>query len=259
MAEAESLIKKLTKASKKIKAISKDGKNNFQGYTFQSESAIKSAVKSAIESVGISIIPSFEILNQRDVKNNKGRVAHIVDVMGSFDITDGNEHLTGTMPGSGLDSGEKATAKACTSAQKYFYKQLFNISDKDEDPDATDSNLAQPNNSQQRNRNTTRSNSYQSQPQRPASNNYQKQPQQPARQAQRPSPQQPTNSKASSEFEELVNEIAINSGSPVSKVRDAIGKTLNANKDYQSMNNADKQKKAISVAKNMLGGKQNGK
>ena len=117
MAETESLIKKITEASKQIKAISKDGKNNFQGYTFQSESAIKSAVKSAIESVGISIIPSFEILNQRDVKNNKGRVAHIVDVMGSFDITDGNEHITGTMPGSGLDNGEKATAKACTRIQ----------------------------------------------------------------------------------------------------------------------------------------------
>ena len=243
MAETESLIKKLTKASKKIKAISKDGKNNFQGYTFQSESAIKSAVKSAIESVGISIIPSFEILNQRDVKNNKGRVAHIVDVMGSFDITDGNEHLTGKMPGSGLDNGEKATAKACTSAQKYFYKQLFNISDKDEDPDATDSNLAQPNSNYQRNNRSLQT------------NNYRQQPRQNVRQPQRPTPQQPTNSKASSEFEELVNEIAINSGSPVANVKEAIGKTLNANKEYQSMSPSDKQQKAIDVAKNMLGEK----
>lgn len=251
MAETESLIKKLTKASKKIKAISKDGKNNFQGYTFQSESAIKSAVKSAIESVGISIIPSFEILNQRDVKNNKGRVAHIVDVMGTFDITDGNEHLKGTMPGSGLDSGEKATAKACTSAQKYFYKQLFNISDKDEDPDATDSNLAQPNSNYQRN------NGYSSQRNNRSlqTNNYRQQPRQNVRQPQRPTPQQPTNSKASSEFEELVNEIAINSGSPVANVKEAIGKTLNANKEYQSMSPADKQQKAIDVAKNMLGEK----
>lgn len=248
MAEAKSLVQKLTEASKQIKAVSKDGKNNFQGYTFQSESAIKAAVKSAIENVGISIVPSFEILNQRDVKNNKGRVAHIVDVMGTFEITDGNEHLEGKMPGSGLDSGEKATAKACTSAQKYFYKQLFNISDKDEDPDATDSNLAQPDNNYQQNGNYSAP-----QNQAPQPNNYRQQSQQPARQAQRPVQRQQTNSKASNEFEELVNEIAINSGSPVSKVRDAIGKTLNANKDYQSMSNADKQKKAISVAKNMLG------
>ena len=250
MAETESLIKKLTEASKQIKAVSKDGKNSFQGYTFQSESAIKSAVKSAIENVGISIIPSFAILNQRDVKNNKGRMAHIVDVLGTFTITDGTEKIKGTMPGSGLDNGEKATAKACTSAQKYFYKQLFNISDKDEDPDATDSNLAQTNSNYQR------SNGYTSQQNRA---NYRRQPQQPIRQAQRPAPQQQTNSKASNEFDELVNKIAVNSGSPVSKVRDAIGKALNANKDYQNKSNADKQKKAISVAKNMLGGNQNGK
>lgn len=250
MAEAESLIKKLTEASKQIKAVSKDGKNNYQGYTFQSESAIKSAVKSAIENVGISIVPSFKILNQRDVKNNKGRMAHIVDVLGTFTITDGTEELKGSMPGSGLDSGEKATAKACTSAQKYFYKQLFNISDKDEDPDATDSNLARSNSN-----NHQQSNGYASQQSRA---NYQQQPQQPTRQTQRRTPQQQTNSKASSEFDELVNKIAVNSGSPVSKVRDAIGKTLNANKDYQSMSNADKQKKAISVAQNMLGGNKNG-
>lgn len=251
MAETESLIKKLTEASKQIKAVSKDGKNSFQGYTFQSESAIKSAVKSAIENVGISIIPSFAILNQRDVKNNKGRMAHIVDVLGTFTITDGTEKIKGTMPGSGLDNGEKATAKACTSAQKYFYKQLFNISDKDEDPDATDNNLAQTNSNYQR------SNGYSSQRNnRPRqTNNYRRQPQQTALQTQRPAPQQPTNSKASSEFEELVNEIAINSGSPVANVKEAIGKTLNANKEYQNMSPADKQKKAIDVAKNMLGEK----
>lgn len=44
------------------------------------------------------------------------------------------------MPGAGSDTGEKAVQKACTSAQKYFYKQLFNITDKDEDLDAQDSN-----------------------------------------------------------------------------------------------------------------------
>lgn len=59
------------------------------------------------------------------------------------------------MPGSGMDTGEKAVAKACTSAQKYFYKQLFNISDHEEDPDATNSDIGatyQQNMPQQTNR-----------------------------------------------------------------------------------------------------------
>lgn len=247
MAETNStaqLVSKLNEASKKIKAVRKDGQNSFQRYSFQSEAAIKSTVKAAIESVGIVITPSYEITGQRDIKNNKGHIAHIVDVLGIFTITDGDSELIGKMPGSGMDTGEKATAKACTSAQKYFYKQLFNISDRDEDPDATDSNLAQRS-SNYRSRSTGKGTLQ--------TNNYQRQPQQPMPQRQQ------TNTKASNEFERLVNKIAVNSGSPVANVREAIGKTLNANKEYQSMSPVDKQKKAISVAKNMLGGNQNGK
>lgn len=242
--EKKGLVAKLNEASKKIKAVRKDGQNTFQRYSFQSEAAIKSTVKVAIESVGIVITPDYKITDQRDIKNNKGHIAHIVDVLGTFTITDGTSELIGRMPGSGMDTGEKATAKACTSAQKYFYKQLFNISDRDEDPDATDSNLAQPSRNYR-----PKNNSKGTAP----NNNYQRQTQQSD-----PHPRQ-SNSQASNEFEELVNKIAINSGSPVANVREAISKTLKANKEYQSMNTTDKQRKAISVAKNMLGSSENGK
>lgn len=134
------LIDKLNQASSHIGPIAKDGKNGFQHYSFQSETAIKYAVEAAIREVGIRVIPNFEVINQYDRKTNKGGVNHFVDVMGTFTITDGAEEIKGSMPGSGQDTGEKAMAKACTSAQKYFYKQLFNITDKDEDPDADDSN-----------------------------------------------------------------------------------------------------------------------
>lgn len=134
------LIEKLTQASSHIGPIAKDGSNGFQHYSFQSETAIKYAVEAAIRNAGIRIIPNFEVINQYDRKTNKGGVNHFVDVMGTFTITDGAEEIKGSMPGSGQDTGEKAMAKACTSSQKYFYKQLFNITDKDEDPDADDSN-----------------------------------------------------------------------------------------------------------------------
>ena len=134
------LIEKLNQASSHIGPIAKDGKNSYQKYSFQSETAIKYAVESAIRDAGIRIIPNYEVINQYDRKTNKGGVNHFVDVMGTFTITDGAEEIKGSMPGSGQDTGEKAMAKACTSAQKYFYKQLFNITDKDEDPDADDSN-----------------------------------------------------------------------------------------------------------------------
>lgn len=139
-AKKTNLVQKLNEASSHIGPIAKDGKNSYQKYSFQSETAIKYAVESAIRDVGIRIIPQYDVINQYDKTSKKGGENHFVDVMGTFTITDGSDSIVGTMPGSGQDSGEKAMAKACTSAQKYFYKQLFNITDKDEDPDADDSN-----------------------------------------------------------------------------------------------------------------------
>ena len=102
--EKKGLVAKLNEASKKIKAVRKDGQNTFQRYSFQSEAAIKSTVKVAIESVGIVITPDYKITDQRDIKNNKGHIAHIVDVLGTFTITDGTSELIGRMPGRGKDT-----------------------------------------------------------------------------------------------------------------------------------------------------------
>lgn len=148
MAETEnnsSLISKLVKATESIGAIEKDGKNQRQGYKFQSESAIKSAVKRAITSVGLAIIPSYEVTRSYEQQAKSGSMQLYVDVLGTFVITDGDDKIVGSMPGTGQDTGDKAVQKACTSAQKYFYKQLFNISDQDDDPDMlTSEPIAEP-------------------------------------------------------------------------------------------------------------------
>lgn len=134
------LAKKIAKANKDIGAIAKDGNNNYQRYSFQSEAAIKAAVQRVISDNKFAIVPSFEIVDREQQTTQKGGINNFVYVLGTFTITDGIETLIGSMPGAGSDTGEKAVQKACTSAQKYFYKQLFNITDKDEDPDAQDSN-----------------------------------------------------------------------------------------------------------------------
>lgn len=134
------LAKKIAKANKEIGVIAKDGNNRYQNYGFQSESAIKAAVQRVLSENYFSIIPNFKIIDREQQTTSKGNVNNFVYVEGTFTITDGVETLVGSMPGTGSDTGEKAVQKACTSAQKYFYKQLFNITDKDEDPDAQDSN-----------------------------------------------------------------------------------------------------------------------
>ncbi|MGX5377602.1 ERF family protein [Ligilactobacillus sp. LYQ135] len=135
----DNLIQKLSKAMLQITPVEKDGQNKYQHYSFQSEGAIKSVVKKALSDNGIMIIPKYEIIQQYDRKSAKGSITHYVDVMGTFTITDGNEKIFGKMAGSGQDTSEKAMVKAETTAQKYFYKQLFNISDQEEDPDSSDS------------------------------------------------------------------------------------------------------------------------
>lgn len=133
------LAVKISNANKNIGAIAKDRNNVYQKYAFQSEAAIKAAVQRVIWENQFAIIPKFEILKREQQKTQKGGINNFVYVQGTFTITDGVETIVGTMPGAGSDTGEKAVQKACTSAQKYFYKQLFNITDKDEDPDAQDS------------------------------------------------------------------------------------------------------------------------
>ena len=135
-----SLAEKIAKANKDIGAIAKDGNNNYQRYSFQSEAAIKAAVQRVISDNKFSIIPNFKVIDKEQQKTQKGGINNFVYVQGTFTITDGVETLIGAMPGAGSDTGEKAVQKACTSAQKYFYKQLFNSTDKDEDPDTQDSN-----------------------------------------------------------------------------------------------------------------------
>ncbi|WP_241559482.1 ERF family protein [Lacticaseibacillus hulanensis] len=132
------LVLKLVAADKMVHGVVKDGENAFQHYVFQSEGAIKDAVKPALNNNGLSVIPRYTIINQRDVQTKKG-VQHVVDVQGEFEITDGIESMFGSMVASGADTLEKATAKACTTCEKYFYKQLFHITDRDQDPDGENS------------------------------------------------------------------------------------------------------------------------
>lgn len=133
------LAQKVANANREIGTIAKDGANKRQNYSFQSEAAIKAAVQRVSSKNGFAIVPNFEIIQKYDKQTRNGGTWTFYDVMGTFTITDGKDTLVGSMPGTGSDSGDKAVQKATTSAQKYFYKQLFNITDRDEDPDATDS------------------------------------------------------------------------------------------------------------------------
>lgn len=136
--EPMTLVAKLAHATADIGPVAKDGRNKQQGYQFQSEGAIKAAVKDALSNYGVMIIPNIEVTERWSGKTAKGSTMNYATVLGRFDITDGQDHIEASMPASGMDTGDKAITKAATSAQKYLYKQLFNISDTDSESDAVD-------------------------------------------------------------------------------------------------------------------------
>lgn len=132
------LAEKIAKASQDMGAIAKDGYNKSQGgWNFISESAIKTAARRVMSQYGFSIIPkSIKDVTRYERKTSKGGTLYFYDVTQTFLVTDGKESYESEMMGTGSDSGDKAINKAVTVALKNFEKQLFNVSDQDEDPDA---------------------------------------------------------------------------------------------------------------------------
>ena len=140
---ATSLVKELSIIQKELDKIEKDGKNNRQGFDYVSESQVKAKLQKKLADHGIVIIPHYEILNTWTNQTNNGKSMNYVSVMGSFKLTNGNDEFIGSMPGIGMDSGDKAIYKAETGAQKNFLMQLFLMSTGD-DPENDDWNNQQP-------------------------------------------------------------------------------------------------------------------
>lgn len=128
---------------------------------------------------------------------------------------------------------------ASSYARKYALNGLFLI---DDTKDADTGEYHNQSNSQQ-----TRQQSYRRTGNQRQNNTAQRQ------QVKQTAPQRPA-SPMQKEFDEIIGQIAVNSGSPIKKVKAAIGQVLNADKNYQTMPAEQKQEKALSVAKQMLGG-----
>lgn len=132
------LAQKIARSMEDMGAIAKDGTNQKQDWQFISEAAIKGAVRKVAAKYGFAIIPTKVLkTNVYNRQTKSGGVLYFYDVIQEFTIMDGKEQIEGQMIGTGSDSGDKAVNKAVTVAFKNFEKQLFNVSDQnDEDPDA---------------------------------------------------------------------------------------------------------------------------
>lgn len=133
------LIAKITAMMSKS-GISKDHKNQQQGYKFRGIDDVYNTLGSMLGEVGLVIIP--RVLNrevvERQTKQGGTLFYTVVDV--EYDIIsshDGSKH-TAKVLGEAMDSGDKSTNKAMSAAYKYLCLQTFCIpTEGDNDADAT--------------------------------------------------------------------------------------------------------------------------
>ena len=120
--------------------ISKDRRNESQGYKFRGIDDVYNAVSGLLAKNGLCILPRCVERVCVERVNAKGTALFYVTVKAEFDFVssvDDSRH-TVTTYGEAMDSGDKATNKAMSAAYKYALVQAFAIpTEGDNDADAT--------------------------------------------------------------------------------------------------------------------------
>ncbi|MGC8427750.1 ERF family protein [Mixta calida] len=128
------------------KGISKDRRNQQQGFQFRGIDQVYNALAPVLAKHGLVILPRITERTVTERTTQKGGVLFYVVVKAEFDFVateDGSKHTVITY-GEAMDSGDKATNKAMSIAYKYAAFQAFCIPTEETavDPDAEVHNVA---------------------------------------------------------------------------------------------------------------------
>ena len=119
--------------------ISKDRKNQQQGYSFRGIDDVYNVVSPLLAEHGLCILPRVLSRQCEERVGKNGGTLFYVTVEAEFDFVcaeDGSKHTIKTF-GEAMDSGDKATNKAMSAAYKYAAFQAFAIpTEGDNDADA---------------------------------------------------------------------------------------------------------------------------
>lgn len=119
--------------------ISKDRRNQQQGYNFRGIDDVYNALSPLLAEHGLCILPRILSREIQERATAKGGVMFYVTVEAEFDFVcaeDGTQHVVRTY-GEAMDTGDKATNKAMSAAYKYAAFQAFAIpTEGDNDADA---------------------------------------------------------------------------------------------------------------------------
>jgi hypothetical protein len=118
--------------------ISKDSKNQQQGFMFRGIDAVYNALAPLLAKHKLCIIPRCQsrVQTERESKSGGALFSVVLDV--EYDVVsgeDGSVHIA-RLPAEAMDSADKATNKAMSAAYKYLCLQMFCIPTEGESPDA---------------------------------------------------------------------------------------------------------------------------
>lgn len=121
----------ITKAMAQIakSGISKDRKNQQQGYSFRGIDDVYNALSSVLSDNGLVILPRVLSREVTERQTKGGSALFYVVLAVEFDIVcseDGSSHTVKTY-GEAMDSADKATNKAMSAAYKYMAMEVFCI------------------------------------------------------------------------------------------------------------------------------------
>lgn len=120
--------------------ITKNNKNQQQGYSFRGIDNVYNALAPILSKNGLVILPRVLSREVTERSTKSGSALFYVVVQVEFDLVcaeDGSKHTIATI-GEAMDSADKATNKAMSAAYKYACIQAFCIpTEGDNDADAT--------------------------------------------------------------------------------------------------------------------------
>ena len=138
MAEKKNIFETINAVMEEIGEVGKNSRNEKQKYMYRGVDDVMNALNPAFTKHKLFMVP--EVVSQkreeRQTANEKNLIYSVLSVKYTFYAEDGSSIYT-IVPGEGMDSGDKASNKAMSSAFKYACFQVFCIATEEmKDPDA---------------------------------------------------------------------------------------------------------------------------
>lgn len=122
------IAKQMIAVMRDITAISKDRKNEQQGYKFRGIDDVYNELHDVMAKHGVFSVPTVleERTEDRTTKSGSALIYRILKIRYDFYAEDGSS-ISSIVMGEGMDSGDKASNKAMSVADKYCLMQAYKI------------------------------------------------------------------------------------------------------------------------------------